>query len=93
MGAAVCTTRVFRQTFTIDDAIGLHVLLLHLKRNHACDQCHLSRVFILLTGWHYKLRPNTEGPWTCGRQHTQDAHITVSVGTVLFPLYQPAWLP
>jgi hypothetical protein len=27
----------------------------------ACDQWHSSRVFTPLTGWHCKLRPNTEG--------------------------------
>ena len=32
-----------------------------LKRSHACDQWHSSRVFILLTGWHCKFRPNAEG--------------------------------
>jgi hypothetical protein len=28
-----------------------------------CGQCHSSRVFTPLTGWHCKLRPNTEGIW------------------------------
>jgi Cu/Zn superoxide dismutase len=32
-----------------------------LKLLHACDQCHSSRVFTPLIGWHCKLRPNTEG--------------------------------
>jgi hypothetical protein len=31
--------------------------LLRLK----CDQWHSSRAFTPLTGWHCKLRPNTEG--------------------------------
>jgi hypothetical protein len=32
-----------------------------LKLLLACDQWHSSRVFAPLTGWHCKLRPNTEG--------------------------------
>jgi hypothetical protein len=36
--------------------------LLCLKCCHACDQCHSSRVFTPLTGWHCKFRSNTEGP-------------------------------
>jgi hypothetical protein len=35
--------------------------LIRLKLCHACDQCHSSRVFTPLFGWHCKLRPNTEG--------------------------------
>jgi hypothetical protein len=34
-----------------------------LKLLHAFDQCHSSRVFTPLIGWHRKLRRNTEG--TC----------------------------
>jgi hypothetical protein len=33
-----------------------------LKLLHVCNQCHSSRGFVPLTGWHRKLRPNTEGP-------------------------------
>jgi hypothetical protein len=36
-------------------------LLLRLKLYHARDQWHSSRAFAPLTGWHCKLRPNTEG--------------------------------
>jgi hypothetical protein len=32
-----------------------------LKLLHVCDQWHSSRVSTPLTGWHCKLRPNTEG--------------------------------
>jgi hypothetical protein len=32
-----------------------------LKRVHACDQWHSSRVITHLTGWHCTFRPNTEG--------------------------------
>jgi hypothetical protein len=32
-----------------------------LKLLHACDEWQSSWVFIPLTGWHCKLRPNTEG--------------------------------
>jgi hypothetical protein len=35
--------------------------LLHVKLLHACDQWHSSRKFNPLTGFHCKLRPNTEG--------------------------------
>jgi hypothetical protein len=33
--------------------------LLRLKRCHACDQWHSSRMFTPLTGWHCKLRSQT----------------------------------
>jgi hypothetical protein len=50
--------RVFRQKFTPDDAIGSRTCS---REALACsDQSHLSQVFTLLTGWHCKLRPNTE---------------------------------
>jgi hypothetical protein len=39
--------------------------LLRLKRCHACDQWHSSRVFAPLTGWHCKFYPNTEGTGSC----------------------------
>jgi hypothetical protein len=35
--------------------------LLRLKRCHACDQWHSSRVSMFLTDSHCKLRPNAEG--------------------------------
>jgi hypothetical protein len=35
----------FEKTFTLEDAIEFHAFL-RLKRGHACDQWHLSRVFI-----------------------------------------------
>jgi hypothetical protein len=35
--------------------------LLRLKRLHAYDQCHSSRMYAPLTSPHCKLRPNTEG--------------------------------
>jgi hypothetical protein len=35
--------------------------LLRLKRCHAHDHCHFSRVFAPLTSWYCKLRPITEG--------------------------------
>jgi hypothetical protein len=47
------TVRVFRQNFTLEDAIG--------SSEQACDQCHSSRVSTLLTGLHCALRPHTEG--------------------------------
>jgi hypothetical protein len=45
--------------------------LLRVKRCHACDQWHASRVFALLTGWHCGLRPNTDGgsQLDCDLQH------------------------
>jgi hypothetical protein len=49
----------FRQRFKLVDAIGSHAS--RLKLLHACDQCHSSRGFTPLTGWHCKFRPNTEG--------------------------------
>jgi hypothetical protein len=51
----------FQRKFTLDDAIGSHAC--SLEANHACDQWHSSRKFTPLTGWHCKLRPNTEGSW------------------------------
>jgi hypothetical protein len=45
------TVRVFRQNFTLEDAIG-----------HMCARFkHSSRVFTPLTSWHCKLRPTPEG--------------------------------
>jgi hypothetical protein len=53
------TVRVFRKKIYLEDAIGSHAC--SLEALHACDQWHSSRVFTPLTGWHCKLRPNTEG--------------------------------
>jgi hypothetical protein len=44
----------------------LHSMMMPLvptpaRLKHACDQWHSSRAFTPLTGWHCKLRPNTEG--------------------------------
>jgi hypothetical protein len=51
--------RVFRQEFTLEDAIGSHACL--LQANMCVTQWHSSRVPTPLTGWHCKFRPNTEG--------------------------------
>jgi hypothetical protein len=56
----LCTVRVFRQPIYTRDAIGL-TMLLRLKRYHAYDQWHSSRVSTFLTRSHCKLRPNTKG--------------------------------
>jgi hypothetical protein len=53
------TVRVFRQKFTLEDA-ALDPTHVRLKRT-ACDQWHFSRKSTPLTGYHCKLRPNTEG--------------------------------
>jgi hypothetical protein len=51
----------FSPKITLDDAIGSHARLKRASSEQVCDQCHSSRVFISLTGWHCKLGPNTEG--------------------------------
>jgi hypothetical protein len=54
--------RGFRQKCTLEDVIDSHACsLARLKLLHACDQWHSCWVFTPLTGWHCKLRPNTEG--------------------------------
>jgi hypothetical protein len=57
------TVRVFRQNFTLEDAIGSHAVapLEALSGVFVTDQCHSSRVSTFLTSSHCKLRPNTEG--------------------------------
>jgi hypothetical protein len=55
-GISEGTVRVFRQKFTLEDAIGSHA-----SSEQACDQWHSSRVFTFLTSSHCKLHPNTEG--------------------------------
>jgi hypothetical protein len=53
------TVRVFRQRFTLEDAIGSHACSLQASRR--VTQWHSSRMFTPLTGSHCKLRPNAEG--------------------------------
>jgi hypothetical protein len=73
-GCDCCTVRVFRQNpFTLS-RMPLDPTHVRLKLLHACDQWHASRGSTPLTGWHCKLRPNTEG------QSDQD------VGTRFLPL-------
>jgi phosphatidylinositol-3,4,5-trisphosphate 3-phosphatase/dual-specificity protein phosphatase PTEN len=55
------TVRVFRQKFTLEDAIGSY------WSEHACGQWHSSRKFHSLTGSHCKLRRNTEGAYSADR--------------------------
>jgi hypothetical protein len=55
-----CTVRVFRQQFTLEDAIGSHTCSLEALAG-VCGKLHSSRVFTPLIGWHCKSHPNTEG--------------------------------
>jgi hypothetical protein len=58
------TVRVFRQKFTLEDAIEFHAfapLQASSSTEHACDQWHSSRVSTFLTSSRCKLHPNTEG--------------------------------
>jgi hypothetical protein len=53
-------------------------LLLRLKRLHACDQWHSSRVFIApLTGWRCKFRPNAEGNGRTGCNPNPNPNLTM----------------
>jgi hypothetical protein len=62
LGCDCWTVRVFRREFCSRGVPLVPTpLFLRLKLLHACDQCHSSRKFHSLTGWHCKFRPNTEG--------------------------------
>jgi hypothetical protein len=55
------TVRIFRNR-DLHSRMPLSFMpLLRLKRCHARDQWHSSRVFTPLTGWHCTIRPNTVG--------------------------------
>jgi hypothetical protein len=45
----------FRSNVTLEDVIGSH------EASRRVNQWHSARVSTFLTGWHCKLRPNTEG--------------------------------
>jgi Leucine-rich repeat (LRR) protein len=60
LGTLKCMVHVFRQEFTLEEAIGSHVCSLESSKR-VTVQCHSSRASTLLTGSHCKLRPNTEG--------------------------------
>jgi hypothetical protein len=62
LGCDCCTVRVFGRNLRSKMQLSFAPLL-RLKRCHACDQCHSYRLFLPLTGWHCKSRPNTEGEW------------------------------
>jgi hypothetical protein len=55
----MCGAR-FRQKFTLDDAIRSHAC--SLEANTREIKWHFFWASTPLTGWHCKLRPNTEGP-------------------------------
>jgi hypothetical protein len=52
---------VSTEMYTRGVSLSFSLLLLRLKRCHACDQWHYPRVLTPLSGWHGKLRPHTEG--------------------------------
>jgi hypothetical protein len=56
-----CTVRFFPAAIYTRGVQLSFTPLLRLKRCHACDQCHSSRVSFALTGWHCNFRQNTEG--------------------------------
>jgi hypothetical protein len=64
-------------------------LLLQLKRCHACDQLHSSRVFTPLTGSHCKFRPNTEGLF-CFLNGQCLSDVTINSATTLMTSHNPA---
>jgi hypothetical protein len=49
--------------------------LLRLKRCHACDQCHSSRVFTPLTSCHCEVRPNTNSLQKAAKT---ESHLTMN---------------
>jgi hypothetical protein len=57
-GCGACTVRDFGGI--LHPRMPLVPTPVRLKLLHVCDQWYPSRVFTPLTGWHCKLRPNTE---------------------------------